>query len=50
MHVYEKVGYKKTGTRRQFYYINGKYHDAYMMDILAEEFFDLYGRGTIPKH
>jgi len=36
--VYEKVGFKKIGSRRKAYFFGGKYHDDIFMDILPEEF------------
>ena len=35
---YEKCGFKEAGRRRQCKFVNGKYYDALMMDILKEEF------------
>ncbi len=35
---YEKVGFRREGTRRQAFYQNGQYHDAHIMSILREEF------------
>lgn len=35
---YKKCGFKETGRRRKQRYINGKYYDIIMMDILKEEF------------
>ncbi|MFX1503194.1 MAG: GNAT family N-acetyltransferase [Promethearchaeota archaeon] len=34
---YKKVGFVEEGRRRQFVWINGSYHDAILMGILAEE-------------
>ncbi|MFW9875910.1 MAG: GNAT family N-acetyltransferase [Candidatus Thorarchaeota archaeon] len=34
---YKKVGFIEEGRRRQFVWINGSYHDAILMGILAEE-------------
>lgn len=34
---YKKVGFIEEGRKRQFFWINGRYHDAIMMSILAEE-------------
>ncbi|MHA2006837.1 MAG: GNAT family N-acetyltransferase [Promethearchaeota archaeon] len=34
---YEKVGFKKEGTRRDAIYINGEYYDSIMLGILKEE-------------
>ncbi len=38
IHVYEKVGFKEIGRRRQSYYLNGKHYDDVFMDILKSEF------------
>lgn len=35
---YEKCGFKKVGQRRKCKFINNKYYDIIIMDILAEEF------------
>ncbi|MDP2172875.1 MAG: GNAT family protein [Candidatus Cloacimonadaceae bacterium] len=35
---YEKVGFKYIGTRRNYVYMAGKYHDVMIYDILASEF------------
>ncbi|UCC18360.1 MAG: GNAT family N-acetyltransferase [Promethearchaeota archaeon] len=34
---YKKVGFVEEGRKRQFVWINGSYHDAILMGILAEE-------------
>jgi len=34
---YKKVGFIEEGRKRQFMWNKGKYHDAIMMSILAEE-------------
>ncbi|MHA2257274.1 MAG: GNAT family N-acetyltransferase [Promethearchaeota archaeon] len=34
---YEKVGFKKEGTRRDAIYINGEYYDSIVLGILKEE-------------
>ena len=39
---YEKVGFKEIGRRRKSKFINGKYYDSILMDILAEEFTESY--------
>ena len=36
--IFEKVGFKKEGTRRGFYFREGKHIDAHLYSILAEEF------------
>ncbi|MCE7739341.1 MAG: GNAT family N-acetyltransferase [Candidatus Heimdallarchaeota archaeon] len=42
IHVYEKIGFKEVGLKREAHFLQGKYHDVYMMDILAKEFKKLY--------
>ena len=34
---YKKVGFIEEGRKRQFIWVNGRYHDAIIMGILAEE-------------
>lgn len=34
---YSKVGFRETGRRRKARFIDGKYHDSIIMDILEEE-------------
>ncbi|MHA1437763.1 MAG: GNAT family N-acetyltransferase [Promethearchaeota archaeon] len=36
--VYLKIGFKKAGVLREAYFIEGKYHDVILMDILANQF------------
>lgn len=35
---YEKVGFKECGRKRKCRFLNGKYYDSIIMDILASEF------------
>ncbi|MHA1684773.1 MAG: GNAT family N-acetyltransferase [Candidatus Heimdallarchaeaceae archaeon] len=42
IHVYKKVGFKEVGRRRQVRYLEGKYFDSIIMDILKEEFEEIY--------
>lgn len=35
--MFEKLGFKKEGTRREFYFKNGKYIDAHLYSIKREE-------------
>ena len=37
---YKKAGFIEEGKRRQAIYVNGKYHDAYMLGILKSEWQD----------
>jgi len=39
---YKKCGFKEIGRRRKCKFINGKYYDSILMDILSEEFKDTY--------
>ena len=36
--MYKKCGFKETGRRRKNVFVNGKYYDKVLMDILKEEF------------
>ncbi|RPI78850.1 MAG: N-acetyltransferase [Desulfobacteraceae bacterium] len=38
LRCYEKAGFKKEGVRRSVHFHEGRYHDAYYMGILQEEF------------
>ncbi|PRR81188.1 GNAT family N-acetyltransferase [Clostridium vincentii] len=38
IHVYEKIGFKKEGIRRDGWFFNNKYYDMVTMGILEEEF------------
>ena len=38
LRCYKKCGFKETGRNRENRFINGKYYDTILMDILAEEF------------
>jgi len=40
---YEKVGFTKIGQKRESNWIDGKYVDSIIMDILAREFEEKYG-------
>ena len=44
--AYEKAGFKKTGVFRQAAFMEGKFHDFVIMDILREEFLQQYPPGT----
>ncbi|MCH5200913.1 MAG: GNAT family N-acetyltransferase [Oscillospiraceae bacterium] len=37
MNMYKKVGFKEAGRMRESYYLDGKYHDSVLMDILRDE-------------
>lgn len=37
IHVYEQVGFRHEGTKRQAYFRHGRHHDLYVMGILADE-------------
>lgn len=38
IHVYEKIGFKDIGKKREAIYRNGKYYDTIFMDILDKDF------------
>jgi RimJ/RimL family protein N-acetyltransferase len=40
---YKKIGFNEIGKRRQEHWINGKYYDSIIMDILREEFQTKFG-------
>ncbi|WAH39113.1 GNAT family N-acetyltransferase [Alicyclobacillus dauci] len=37
-HVYEKVGFKREGVKRQNWYFNHQYYDSIVMSVLENEF------------
>ncbi|MHB9004905.1 MAG: GNAT family N-acetyltransferase, partial [Coriobacteriia bacterium] len=43
IHVYEKVGFKFVGKRRHSRIIGNRIYDEVLMDMIAEEYFALYG-------
>ena len=47
-HVYEKVGFKVEGVRREAIFKYGRYIDVYQMGVLPEEFIDDPGREVAP--
>ncbi|MHA1866354.1 MAG: GNAT family N-acetyltransferase [Candidatus Heimdallarchaeaceae archaeon] len=42
VHVYEKLGFKHIGRRRKARFYEGKYYDIILMDILIDEYLELY--------
>jgi RimJ/RimL family protein N-acetyltransferase len=42
IHVYEKVGFKEVGRKREAHFLQGIYHDIVVMDILEDEFNEIY--------
>lgn len=44
LNCYKKCGFKETGKIRDNYFINGKYYDTIVMDILENEFNETYIR------
>lgn len=43
--AYEKAGFKRNGLFRQASYMQGEFHDMITMDILRDEFLELYPPG-----
>lgn len=42
IHVYEKLGFKREGIKREVCYFNHKYHDLLIMSCLYKDFIDLH--------
>ncbi|TDQ37150.1 GNAT family N-acetyltransferase [Aureibacillus halotolerans] len=42
IHVYEKIGFKKEGVKRQNWYYNHEYYDTVLMSILEDEYRERY--------
>ncbi|WP_042224687.1 GNAT family N-acetyltransferase [Oceanobacillus manasiensis] len=38
IHIYEKVGFHVEGEQKKHYFVNGSYHDAYMMSLFQEDY------------
>jgi RimJ/RimL family protein N-acetyltransferase len=43
--AYEKAGFKRNGIFRQAAYMQGEFHDMIIMDILKDEFLEMYPPG-----
>ena len=50
IHVYEKVGFKLVGKRRHSRIIGNRIYDEVLMDMIAEEYFALYGDAEMEKY
>lgn len=46
IHVYEKIGFKKEGVKRDSWFYNHKYYDMIIMSILEDEFREKYLNST----
>jgi len=44
IHIYKKLGFKEVGTRRDASFIAGKYRNDLAMDILEDEFRNIYDK------
>lgn len=42
INCYKKVGFKECGRRRESYYLDGKYHDEITLDMLEDEYRNMY--------
>ncbi|MBR7552586.1 GNAT family N-acetyltransferase [Allobacillus sp. GCM10007491] len=38
VHIYKKLGFQVDGTLREHYFVNGEYHDAYVMSLLRKDY------------
>jgi RimJ/RimL family protein N-acetyltransferase len=50
IHVYEKVGFKIMGRRRNARIVGNKVFDEIYMDIISKEYFEMYGNKEIDKY
>jgi RimJ/RimL family protein N-acetyltransferase len=48
--VYEKVGFKHVGKRRNAKIIGNKKYSEVIMDMISEEYFELYGNSEFSKY
>jgi RimJ/RimL family protein N-acetyltransferase len=48
--VYEKVGFKYVGKRRNAKIIGNRKYDEIIMDIISDEYFQLYGNDEMEKY
>jgi RimJ/RimL family protein N-acetyltransferase len=49
IHVYEKVGFKVIGRKRNARIVGNKVFDEILMDIISKEYFELYGNKEMEK-
>lgn len=47
IHVYERIGFKREGIRRDGCFFNNKYYDMITMSILEDEFREKYGTSNV---
>ena len=50
IHVYEKLGFKVIGRRRNRRIVGNNYYDEIMMDIISGDYFKLYGNTELEKY
>jgi len=50
LHLYEKIGFKFIGRRRNRRIVGNKYYDEIMMDMISKEYFGLYGNEELKKY
>ena len=50
IHLYESIGFKNIGRRRNSRIVGNKYFDEVMMDMISCEYFDLYGNKELEKY
>ncbi len=50
IHVYEKAGFKYVGKRRHSRIVGNRIYDEVIMDMIAEEYFPLYGDAEMKKY
>jgi RimJ/RimL family protein N-acetyltransferase len=50
IHVYEKVGFKVVGRRRNARIVGNKLFDEVIMDMISKEYYELYGNKEMEKY
>ena len=38
VHIYKKIGFQIDGRLREHYFVNGEYHDAFVMSLLRKDY------------
>ncbi|ADK79566.1 GCN5-related N-acetyltransferase [Sediminispirochaeta smaragdinae DSM 11293] len=50
IHVYEKIGFKLIGRRRNRRIVGNSFYDEIIMDMISDEYFKLYGNTELEKY
>jgi RimJ/RimL family protein N-acetyltransferase len=49
VHLYEKIGFKLVGRRRHSRIIGSRIYDEFVMDMISDEYFQLYGNKALAR-